>query len=97
MQWSFEAELWMWDARRSDTWTFVTVPPVIGDEIREVPFPRAGFGSVRVEVTVGVTTWATSVFPDKTSGSYVLPIKKAVRCAEQLEAGDQVAVTLTLA
>jgi hypothetical protein len=94
---TFIAELWVWDARRSDTWTLVTVPSdiseLIEDEI-DARGPRTGFGSVRVEVTVGATTWRTSVFPDKASGCFVLPIKKAVRTANDLEAGDSVTVTL---
>jgi hypothetical protein len=35
-----------------------------------------------------VTTWTTSVFPDARSGCYVLPVKKAVRRAEQVDEGD---------
>ena len=52
----------------------------------------AGFGSYRVEVTVGATVWRTSVFP--ASECFVLPVKKAVRRAEDLEVGDTVAVRL---
>lgn len=52
---------------------------------------------MRVEVTVAPTTWATSIFPSKETGSYLLPVKKAVRQAADLEAGDDVTVTLTLA
>ena len=29
----FEAELWLWDARRADTWTFLSVPPTLSEEI----------------------------------------------------------------
>ena len=54
----------------------------------------ADFGAVRVRVTVGATTWSTSVFPDSKQGSYVLPVKKAVRVAEGLDDGDDVEVTL---
>lgn len=57
---------------------------------------RRGFGSVRVEVTVGPTTWCTSIFPSKESGSYVLPVKKAVRAAAEAEEGDDVDVELVL-
>jgi hypothetical protein len=98
MAYTFTAELWVWDARRSDTWTFVTVPSHISELIEDevdARGPRTGFGSVRVEVTVGAITWRTSVFPDKASGCFVLPIKKAVRTANDLEAGDAVAVTLS--
>lgn len=97
MRYRFDAELWIWDARRVDTWTFVRLPPGESAEIREVAaaLPK-GFGSVRVEVAVGGSTWRTSVFPDAASGCYVLPIKKSVRRSEGIEAGDVVAVELEL-
>ena len=88
----FEAELWPW---REGSWCFVTVPPDHSEAIRSVPRPpRRGFGSLRVGVTVGTATWATSIFPDSDSGCFVLPIKKAVRAAESLELGDTARVEL---
>jgi hypothetical protein len=96
MAYTFEAPLWVWDARQADSWTFVSVPEALADDILEaVPVVR-GFGSVRVEVTVGRTVWRTSLFPSKPLGTYVLPVKKAVRRAEGLDAGDVVPVRLTL-
>ena len=93
----FEAELWPWDARRHDSWTFVTLPPDASEVIRELAAgPRRGFGSVRVRVTVGGSTWATSIFPDGARGGYVLPIKRAVRRAEGIDTGDVAAVTVEL-
>ena len=53
-----------------------------------VTTPPRGFGSVRVEVTLGETTWRTSVFPEAASGCFVLPVKKAVRRAEGVDPGD---------
>jgi len=91
---TFTAELWRWPAK--DAWWFVTVPVELGEEIRLTSGPPAGFGSVRVEATVGATTWRTSVFPDAGRGTYVLPVKRAVRVAEGLEEGDAVGVTLLL-
>lgn len=90
----FDAELWEWDARRVDSWTFVSLPESASEEIRDLTGPRRGFGSVRVRVTVGATTWTTSVFPDSGRGVYVLPVKRAVRRAEGLDAGDVAAVSL---
>jgi hypothetical protein len=89
----FDAELWVWDARRADTWTFVSLPAEVSEDIRQRAGPRRGFGSVRVRVTVGGSTWTTSIFPDSTRG-YVLPIKRAVRTAEKLAPGDVTAVTV---
>lgn len=92
---AFEAPLWLWEARRTDAWTFVSLPTAVADEVLDLVGDRArGFGSVRVEVTVGGTVWRTSIFPS--SDTYVLPVKKAVRRAESLEVGDPVQVTLTL-
>jgi hypothetical protein len=93
----FDAPLWVWDARQTDTWTFVSLPTDIADEVDELTAPFArGFGSVRVEVTVGGTVWRTSIFPSKPQQTYVLPIKKAVRRAERLEAGDSARVRIEL-
>jgi len=92
----FDAELWIWDARRAESWTFVSLPAEASEEIRELADgPRRGFGSVRVRVTVGGSTWKTSIFPDSARG-YVLPIKRAVRTAEDLNAGDVATVTVEL-
>lgn len=89
----FTAELWPYQGEAA--WWFVTVPVDVGDTLRELTEgQRRGFGSVPVRVTVGASTWSTSVFPDKTSGSYVLPVKKAVRVREDLEDGDPVDVAL---
>jgi len=91
---TFSGELYLWQAR-TDSWTFVDAPPDLSEEIRDsLPLPPRGFGSVRVEVTLGGTTWRTSLFPDKAKGAYVLPIKQAVLRAEQVEAGDPVTVTV---
>ena len=99
MRFTFEAELWVWDARQADSWTFVSLPAEASAEIRELAdrTPRPGFGSMRVTVTIGDSTWTTSIFPDSKQGSYVLPIKKAIRRAEAVEAGDVATVTVELA
>jgi hypothetical protein len=95
---AFDAELWIWDARRADSWTFISLPVEVSEEIREVAGgPRRGFGAVRVQVTIGGSTWRTSIFPDSARDCYVLPIKRAVRKAETLDAGDVATVTIELA
>ncbi len=92
----FTTPLWEWGGRAS--WFFVTVPEAASDEIDEITTLTAGgFGSVRVRVTVGATTWMTSLFPSKQEAAYVLPIKRAVRAAEGLEPGHDVDVAIELA
>ena len=89
----FTASLWLW--KDDSSWWFVTVPEEISDEIEDLHGAAAGgFGSVKVEVTVGATTWRTSLFPSAEQGAYVLPMKKAVRAAESLEEGRPFEVSL---
>ena len=93
----FVAELWIWDARRLDSWTFVSLPAEPSEEIRDLAGRmRRGFGSVRVRATIGTSTWMTSIFPDGTSKCYVLPVKRAIRTAQSLEPGDTTTVTVEL-
>lgn len=93
----FEVPLWQWAARRSDVWTFVSLPQDVSDEVLELGEPYArGFGSLRVEVTVGGTVWRTSIFPDAGRGAYVLPVKRAVREAERLTVGVPVRLAVRL-
>jgi Domain of unknown function (DUF1905) len=92
----FDAELWLWDARRAQTWTFVSLPVGHSEEIRDLAGGlRRGFGSVRVRATIGSSTWTTSIFPASQAG-YVLPVKRSVRVAEALDLGDVAAVTVEL-
>lgn len=91
----FEAELWE-SSTEGTTWIFVTVPEEQSDEIAELAPSTAGFGSVRVEVSIGATVWRTSLFPDSKAGAYVLPLKKAVRTAEDLDVGDAASIELAL-
>jgi Domain of unknown function (DUF1905) len=93
----FDAELWIWDARRDESWTFVSLPAEASEEIQDLTGgQRRGFGSVRVRATIGTSTWKTSIFPDGARGCYVLPVKRAVRKAEEIEAGDTANVTVEL-
>jgi len=92
----FSAELWIWDARKAESWTFVTLPTDASEEIHDLSAgPRRGFGSLRVRVTLGASTWTTSIFPDSQRG-YVLPIKRPIRKAESLDPGDTATITVEL-
>lgn len=88
----FTATLWLYPGDAG--WHFVTLPPEVADEIDEVAGERAGFGSVPVEATIGTSTWKTSLFPDKQAASFVLPVKKAVRQKEGIDADASVFVRL---
>lgn len=91
----FTAPLWLHPG--ADAWHFISVPAEISDDISDLTAGfRRGFGSVRVAVTVGRTSWRTSVFPDSRQGTYMLPVKKEVRRAERLAPGDAVRTRLEL-
>jgi hypothetical protein len=90
------ASLWLWSEGQG-SWHFLTVPPNQSVEIRAHGFgsSRRGFGSVRVEATIGGVAWRTSMFPQK-SGGYLLPVKADVRRRAGIAAGDEVTVELEL-
>ncbi|MFI7601459.1 DUF1905 domain-containing protein [Actinoplanes sp. NPDC049681] len=93
----FDAELWIWDARRGDSWTFVSLPAEESETVRDMTEGvRRGFGSLRVRARIGATTWTTSIFPDKGRAAYVLPVKKAVRRAQHLDPGHTTTVEVEL-
>lgn len=88
--------VWIWKGEEAGRWYFITVPEEQSAEIKAHAFgsPR-GFGSVRVEASVGGVTWRTSVFP-LNSGGYLLPLKGEVRKRANIGAGDKVTVELDL-
>ena len=88
----FRSRVYRWSERSTDSWYFVDVPEEQSDDIRDRPRMPRGFGSVRVEATIGDTTWRTSIFPG--GERYALPLKKAVRAAEGIEPDDDVEVRI---
>jgi Domain of unknown function (DUF1905) len=87
--------IWRWtSATAPASWFFATIDPHLSAEIRYERLGLSrGFGSVPVKVTIGSTTWRTSLFPSKTHNGYLLPIKAAVRKAEGIKEGDDVEIT----
>lgn len=95
MRISFKAKVWLYDGPAA--WHFITLPKDIAAEINHSHgHLKRGWGSLPVAVTIGDSRWETSIFPDKKSGSYILPLKKAVRMAEGLRDGDYAEVGLEL-
>lgn len=93
MRIEFESEVTRWDAR-VESWFFATLPEELSLEIRELPAPQRGFGSLRVRARIGLTVWTTSIF---FSGSaFVLPLKKQVRQAQGIREGGVVTVDLDI-
>ena len=87
IRYEFEGILWLYTAAKA-SWHFVTVPKDISDQIRFFAGRGSlGFGSIRVKASVGAASWKTSVFPDKASGCFFLPVKAEIRKVENLEIG----------
>jgi hypothetical protein len=98
-----EAPLWRWQAATGPaSWYFLSIEGEAADAVRTAAMMgqwldgKRGFGSARVEVTIGETFWRTSVFPQRENGGWLLPVKKAVRIAEALSEGDIVRVAISL-
>lgn len=90
------AKVWLYPGDKAN-WHFITIPKKESKEITEkFKALKKGWGSLPVEATVGKTTWTTSIFPDRKSGTYLLPLKALIRRKEGLEAGDTINFTFTI-
>jgi hypothetical protein len=93
VQLDFTGEVVHW--RGPAPFHFVPVPDDGCAELRAVSTSVTyGWGMVPVRARIGATDWTTSLFPR--DGGYVLPVKDAVRRAEQIDLGDTVTVRLTV-
>jgi len=89
----FSGELWYW--RGPSPFHFVTVPEEESAALAAVaPLVSYGWGMLPVTGRIGLTEFRTSLWPK--DGGYIVPVKKKVQLAEQLELGDWVEVTLRL-
>lgn len=99
LSFTFTGECWRWQSTAT-AWHFITLPE---DKSEEIKFfsgnhseKRRGWGAVRVLVTIGKTSWETSIFPSSELKAYILPIKADVRKKEKFSAGDSVKVLLKI-
>ncbi len=99
LSFTFTAECWLWQSTTT-AWHFITLPKVASEEIKffdeNMHEKRRGWGAVRVLVTIGNTTWETSIFPSSELKAYILPIKADVRKKEKITVGDSVKVQLKI-
>ena len=99
--------LWVWRGGNNGSWHFATIDGAAGEAISAHEAMRRlelgpngrggrGFGSVKVKATIGDSSWNTSVFPSKPHKGFILPVKAAIRKAQDLSEGDEVSVALEL-
>lgn len=95
MEYAFSAKLWVYGG--TGAWHFVTVPKAISSEIREnFGANSRGWGSLRVSVAIGDTSWRTSIFYDSKTKTYLLPVKKEVRTKLEFKPEDTADFALEL-
>jgi hypothetical protein len=76
-------------------WHFLYVSKKQSEEIKKIfGSMKRGWGSLPVLVAINKTTWKTSIFPDKRSGTYLLPLKAEVRKKEGIFAKDHITFTI---
>lgn len=86
--------VWEWEGKGA--WHFVTIDPKTSKQIKdEYHYPKRGFGSIPVNVTLNSSLWKTSIFPEK-EGTYLLPIKKSIRAQQGIQKGDTIKFTLEI-
>jgi hypothetical protein len=74
---------------------FVAIPDEASRDIKAMaPIVTYGWGVIPVHVRLGNTSWRTSLFPK--NGRYLIPIKVAVQRAEQVGAGDEAQLEVTI-
>ena len=94
-QYKVSATVWLYPGMAA--WHFVTLPVDVSDDIKARFGDRArGWGSLPVTITIGETSWKTSIFPDKKAGAYLLPLKSEVRKKEHIAAKDTISFLLEI-
>jgi hypothetical protein len=86
-------EVWYW--RGPAPHHFVTVPEDLCRDLQDVAGRVSyGWGMIPVTVTLGSSTWTTSLWPK--DGGYIVPLKAEVRRREHADEGATVALELTV-
>jgi len=94
-RYALRGKVWLYPGMAG--WNFLSLPKKESEEIREqyAAFKR-GWGSLPIKITIGKTSWKTSIFPDRKAGVYLLPLKVDVRKREDIGVGDTVAFTIEI-
>lgn len=93
MDFVFSANVWEW--RGPAPYHFVAVPEDIAAEIKEMASAVTyGWGMIPVSGKIGSTSFTTSLWAK--NGTYAVPLKDAVRKAEDISIDDTVSIELSL-
>lgn len=96
---AFDAQVWI-RSNHDKLWSryFVTLPIDIAQQIRHNAQirPCKGRWSIAVKARIGYVQRQTSIFPDRKSDSYLLPIKVQIRKELMIEAGMNLTIELIM-
>jgi hypothetical protein len=99
----FKSKVIVWRESNRDeddkgAWRFARVPEDISAKIKEMQKGRLrrGWGAVYARAKIGKSEWTTSIFPDRHSATYVLPLKKQIRFEENLYDGTDIRVSIEI-
>jgi hypothetical protein len=89
----FSGELWYW--RGPPPWYFIPVPEAECGMLHDVSeFVSLAWGMIPVTVRLGSSEYDTILF--QKDGRYLVPVKAAIRRAQDLDEGDRATVQLTV-
>ncbi len=75
----------------------MTLPSSASKEVRSLFDKVAGpWGAIPILAQIGVTRWKTSIFPEKNSTKFVLPLKVEVRKREKIIVGRKICASITI-
>ncbi|MEW5810550.1 MAG: DUF1905 domain-containing protein [Actinomycetota bacterium] len=93
MEWEFEADVFQW--RGPAPYFFVETPAEVDDflhaQLSELTY---GWGVIPAQVRIGATVVTTSLIPR--DDVYLVPLKVALRRAEDVDDGDRVRIRLSV-
>ena len=89
----FDGKIVFW--RGPAPWFFVIVPEEQSHDLKAISgFVTYGWGVIPVQVRIGKTIFKTSLFPK--DDLYLVPLKAAVRKAEDIDEDGEVTVQLDI-
>jgi hypothetical protein len=99
----FKSKVIVWrssydEGNNSGSWRFARVPENISVKIKEMQKGklRRGWGAIYAKAKIKKSEWVTSIFPDRHSNTYILPLKKQIRFQENLYDGIDINVSIEI-
>lgn len=89
IEYQFKAKVWQYE------WYFTALPIELSKEIRDnLKFLEEGWGRLKITAKIGTTEWATAIWFDTKSDTYLLPLKTEIRKKENITIDDEVDITI---